>query len=156
MQPRDDLQRILEEVLRGQLQPGDIVAISEKIVAISQGRSFPISDVHPRPLATFLTRFVHKTEHGIGLGIPETMELAIREVGAPRILFASAAAAIGRLFGRKGVFYEVLGTRASAIDGPTSGTIPPYNGHAKMAPENPQGVAQELAHALGEGIGVAI
>ncbi|MDA8346457.1 MAG: asparagine synthase (glutamine-hydrolyzing) [Thermaerobacter sp.] len=156
VQPRDDLQRILEESLRGQLQPGDVIAISEKIVAISQGRSFPVSEIQPRPLARFLTRYVHKTAHGIGLGIPETMELAIREVGAARILFAAAAAAIARPFGRKGVFYEVLGTRASAIDGPTSGTIPPYNGHAKLAPENPHGVAKDLAAALGDGIGVAI
>ncbi len=156
VQPRDDLQRILKEVLAGQLQPGDIVAISEKIVAISQGRSFPVSEVHPRPLARFLTRYVKKTPHGIGLGIPETMELAIREVGAPRIVLAAAAAAIARVFGRKGVFYEMLGTRASAIDGPTSGTIPPYNGHAKLAPENPMGVAKDLAAVLGEGVGIAI
>ena len=156
VQARDDLQRILEESLRGQLAPGDVVAISEKIVAISQGRSFPVSEIRPRPLARFLTRYVHKTQHGIGLGIPETMELAIREVGATRILVAAGVAAIARALGRKGVFYEMLGTRASAIDGPTSGTIPPYNGHAKLAPENPSGVARDLAAALGDGIGVAI
>ncbi len=156
VQPRDDLAGILQEALSGKLKPGDVVAISEKIVAISQGRSFPIAEVHPRPLAHFLTRYVKKTPHGIGLGIPETMELAIREVGAPRILLAAAMAAVARAFGRKGVFYEVLGTQASAIDGPTSGTIPPYNGHAKLAPENPMGVAKDLAAALGDGIGVAI
>ena len=31
--------------------------------------------------------------YGIGLGSAETMELAIREVGAPRILFAAAITA---------------------------------------------------------------
>ena len=50
-------------------------------------------------------------------------------------------------------------TASSAWEGPstkTSGTIPPYNGHAKLAPENPLGVANDLAKVLGEGIGVAI
>jgi len=152
----DDLAAIVREALAGDLAPGDVVAVSEKIVAISQGRSFPVAEIHPRPLARFLTRFVHKTSHGIGLGIPETMELAVREVGAPRILFAAAAAGVARVFGRRGVFYDILGPQASAIDGPTRGTIPPYNTHAKLAPLNPAGVAGELAAVLGDGIGVAI
>ena len=152
----DDLQAIVRDAVAGDLQPGDVIAISEKIVAISQGRSYPVAEIHPRPLARFLTRFVRKTPHGIGLGIPETMELAVREVGASRILFAAAVAALARVFGRKGVFYDLLGPQASAIDGPTRGTIPPYNTHAKLAPLNPDGAAKDLAAALGEGIGVAI
>ncbi len=152
----DDRLAIVQEAISGDLKPGDVIAVSEKIVAISQGRSYPVAEIRPRPLARLLTRFVRKTPHGIGLGIPETMELAVREVGAARILFAAAAAAVARVFGRKGVFYDILGPQASAIDGPTRGTIPPYNTHAKLAPLNPQGVARELAQALGEGIGVAI
>ncbi len=152
----DDLVQIVRESVGGDLQSGDVVALSEKIVAISQGRSYPVQEIHPRPLARFLTRFVRKTPHGIGLGIPETMELAVREVGAPRILFAAAAAGVMRLIGRKGVFYDILGPQASAIDGPTRGTIPPYNTHAKLAPLDPDGVARQLAQALGEGVGVAI
>jgi len=44
-------------------------------------------------LARYLERFVTRPGYGIGLGSAETMELAIREVGAPRILLAAAAAA---------------------------------------------------------------
>ncbi len=156
VQKGDDLVATVRRAVEADLAPGDVIAISEKIVAISQGRSFPVSEVHPRPLARFLTRFVRKTPHGIGLGIPETMELAVREVGGTRILFAAAVAAVARVFGRKGVFYDILGPQASAIDGPTRGTIPPYNTHAKLAPLNPSGVARDLAAALGAGIGVAI
>ena len=152
----DDLLAIIRQAIAGDLKAGDVVAVSEKIVAISQGRSYPVAEIHARPLARFLTRFVRKTPHGIGLGIPETMELAVREVGAPRILFAAAAAGVARLFGKKGVFYDILGPRASAIDGPTRGTIPPYNTHAKLAPLNPDGFSAELAAALGDGIGVAV
>jgi hypothetical protein len=48
----------------------------------------------------------------------------------------------------------VAGPAVRAIDGPTSGTIPPYDGHAKMGPEDPEGVARELARALGVGVAI--
>jgi asparagine synthase (glutamine-hydrolysing) len=143
----------------GGLQDGDVVAVSEKAVAICQGRSFPVEDIRVRPLARMLSRFVGKTASGIGLGIPATMELALREVGAGRILVASAAAAVTKPFGVKGVFYRVAGPAVRAIDGPTHGTIPPYDGHAKMGPADPEGVARDLAAALsaeGARVGVAV
>ena len=120
--------------------PDDVVAVSEKAVAICQGRSYPVDEVHARPLARTLSRFVGRTASGIGLGIPATMELAIREAGEARILTATAAAAVTKPFGVKGVFYRVAGPAVRAIDGPTRGTIPPYDGHAKMGPEDPEGV----------------
>ncbi len=131
------------------LRDGDIVAISEKAVAICQGRSYPVADLHPSPLARRLAGFVKKTPAGIGLGIPETMELAIREVGAPRIVLAAAAAAAGKVVGRKGDFYRVAGPVVRAIDGPTRGTIPPYDTHAKLGPDRPDQVATGLARAFG-------
>ncbi len=136
------------------LVPTDVVAVSEKAVAICQGRSYPVGDVRPRPLARLLARFVGRTASGIGLGIPATMELAIREAGAGRILAATAAAAVTKPFGVKGVFYRVAGPAVRAIDGPTRGTIPPYDGHAKLGPADPDDVARALATALGCGAAV--
>jgi asparagine synthase (glutamine-hydrolysing) len=136
------------------LQADDVVAISEKAVAVCQGRSFPVEEVRVRPLARILSRFVGRTASGIGLGIPATMELAIREVGAGRILTATAASAVTKPFGIKGVFYRVAGPAVRAIDGPTRGTIPPYDGHAKMGPEDPEGVARDLAAKLGVGVAI--
>lgn len=156
----DSLDVGLRDALRDvELAPGDIIAISEKAVAICQGRSYPVGEVHARPLARALSKFVGRTASGIGLGIPATMELAIREAGEARILGATAAAAVTKPFGVKGVFYRVAGPGVRAIDGPTRGTIPPYDGHAKLGPEDPEGVARELAEELGAdqlGIGVAI
>ena len=86
--------------------------------------------------------------YGIGLGSAETMELAIREVGAPRILLAAAASAITRPFGIHGLFYRVAGPQATAIDGPTSYTIPPYNEAATLGPKDPNGAARAIAAAL--------
>src|SRR3954454_14898003 len=137
-----------------ELEPGDIVAVREKAVAICQGRSYPVGDVDARPLARTLSKFVGRTASGIGLGIPATMELAIREAGEARIVGATAAAAVTRPFGVKGVFYRVAGPAVRAIDGPTRGTIPPYDGHAKMGPADPEGVARELNVRLGVGVAV--
>ncbi|HEX4529169.1 MAG TPA: asparagine synthase (glutamine-hydrolyzing) [Acidimicrobiia bacterium] len=137
-----------------ELVPGDVVAVSEKAVAISQGRSYPVGDVQARPLARTLSRFVGRSASGIGLGIPATMELAIREAGEARILGATAAAAVTKPFGVKGVFYRVAGPAVRAIDGPTRGTIPPYDGHAKMGPADPDGVARDLSARLGVGVAV--
>lgn len=54
-------------------------------------------------LAYKLSAHVTKTPHGIGLGMPETMEMALREVGSLRILFAAAISVIGKkIFRKKG------------------------------------------------------
>ena len=91
---------------------------------------------------------VTRPGYGIGLGSAETMELAIREVGAPRILFAAAASAVTRPFGIHGVFYRLAGPQAKAIDGPTSYTIPPYNQAATLGPKSPDAAARAIAAAI--------
>ncbi|HEY6379757.1 MAG TPA: asparagine synthase (glutamine-hydrolyzing), partial [Candidatus Dormibacteraeota bacterium] len=138
------------------LRPGDLVAISEKVVAISQGRSQPIAGIRPHGLARNLSRFVRRTPIGIGLGTPATMQLAIDEAGAPRILAAAAAAAVTRPLGRRGVFYRIAGPSVAAIDGPTPHTMPPYNAHAKRAPLDSRGVAARLAAALSADAGGSV
>ena len=125
-----------------------LVAVSERMVAITQGRAYPIKDIRAGQLARLLERFVTRPGYGIGLGSAETMELAIREVGAPRILLAAAASAITKPFGIHGVFYRVAGPQAKAIDGPTSYTIPPYNQAATLGPRDPDGAARVIAAAL--------
>lgn len=134
------------------LQAGDVLFISERIVAISQGRAFPISEITPSLLARVLVRFVHKSPYGIGLGSPWTMELAIREAGISRMLLAAAAALVTKPFGVRGVFYKVVGKNINAIDGPCDYTLPPYNNYAKLGPARPHAVAREIAAAIGHDV----
>ncbi|MET1043331.1 MAG: coenzyme F420-0:L-glutamate ligase [Microbacteriaceae bacterium] len=152
----DNLREVVSRYAAAEVQDGDILFITEKIVAITQGRSYPIDSITPRGLATFLSKYVTKTSYGIGLGMPETMEMALREVGVPRILLASAVAAVTKLFGRTGDFYRVAGWRARGIDGPTSHTIPPYNSQVVLVPLRPRQVAAEAKKALGGKIQVAV
>jgi len=152
----DDLDTFIREYAADEVRPGDILFVTEKIVAITQGRSFPVKEITPRKLAVFLSGHVVKTPYGIGLGIPETMEMALRECGTPRILLAAAVAAVTKAFGRKGDFYRIAGDKARAIDGPTKHTIPPYNEAVVLAPERPREVAAHLKSLLGGTCEVAV
>jgi hypothetical protein len=125
-----------------------LVAVSERMVAITQGRSYPMDEIRTGRLARLLVRYVTRPGYGIGLGTAQTMQLAIDEVGAPRILLAAAASAVTKPFGVHGVFYRVAGRQAAAIDGPTSYTIPPYNSSATLGPRDPEGAARALAAAV--------
>ncbi len=122
--------------------------ISEKIVAITQGRSYFVWDITPGWWARFLSRRVTKTPYGIGLGSPWTMQLAIQEVGLPKILYASIGGAIGKVIGKRGTFYNLVGSDIRAIDGPTEYSVYPSNVSAKLAPKDPDLVAQQLTEAI--------
>lgn len=152
----EDIAEIVTRYARDVIQPGDTLFVTEKIVAITQGRAYPVESIEARPLARTLSKYVTKTSHGIGLGMPETMEMALRECGTPRILFAAAVAAVTKAFGRKGDFYRIAGPKARGIDGPTHNTIPPYNTQVVLVPLRSREIAHELQSALGGQIEVAI
>ncbi len=150
----DDAVEVVRRYVGGVRPDVRLVAVSERMVAITQGRSYPIRDIRPGRLARLLERFVTRPGYGIGLGSAETMELAIREVGAPRILLAAAASAVTKPFGVHGVFYRVAGPQAKAIDGPTSYTIPPYNDAATLGPRDPDGSARAIAAGVGAPVAI--
>lgn len=144
----DNIVDVVKKYATEVVKENDIVFISEKAVAITQGRAYPLNEIKPRPLAVFLSRHVTKTPAGIGLGIPETMEMALRECGVLRILFAALVSFLGKLIGRKGDFYRVAGYKASSIDGPTPNTLPPYNKYVVLGPADPDRVAREISESI--------
>ena len=128
---------------------GDILFFGEKAVAIAQGRAIPLDSIKPRLLARLLSKTIRKSPHGYGLRRPQTMEIAMREVGAPRILLASIAGLVDRLTGRSGDFYRVAGRRVAGIDGPGFNTLPPFDHFVVPLPFEPDRVAQAIADRLG-------
>lgn len=145
----DDLFELMDKYVCPYLQEGDGIFLSEKMVAISQGRAWHIDEIKVSPLAKFLVKFVTKSPYGIGLGSPYTMELALRDIGFPKIFLGCVCAAFTKPFGIKGVFYNVVGPKARSIDGPGEYVIPPYNQYAKMAPLEPDKVCEDLAKHTG-------
>ena len=81
----DDMADVVKKYPQDLMREGDILFISEKAVACTQCRAIPMEDIKPRKLAVTLSRYVTKTPAGIGLGIPETMEMALQECGTLRI-----------------------------------------------------------------------
>jgi hypothetical protein len=145
----DKLSDVFVRSVKPVVLPGDIAFISEKAVACTQKRAIPMKDIKPRWLARTLCKFVYKNPYGIGLSIPETMEMALRECGVVRILFAAFVSAIGKLFGKRGWFYRIAGDKARSIDGPCDCTIPPYNDYVVLGPQDPDKAAKEAAEAAG-------
>jgi asparagine synthase (glutamine-hydrolysing) len=150
--PDDDVvDAILEAVERAdgvEVDDGDLVLVSEKALSISQGNALPVADIRTSRAARLLSRFVSRTPVGVGLGHPATMQLAIDEVGLPRIVLAAVAAAVTRPFGLRGVFYRVAGGRVNAIDGPSSANLPPYDTWACKAPTDCEGEVRRIATGI--------
>ncbi len=76
----DSLDRLRDDGVP--VEDGDVLLVSEKALAISQGRSFPVDDIRVSRAARLLSRFVSHEPTGIGLAHPTTMQLAIDEAGA--------------------------------------------------------------------------
>ena len=150
----DKMEDVIHKYAKDFMQSGDILFISEKAVACTQNRAIPMEDIKPRKLAVTLSKYVTKTPAGIGLGIPETMEMALQECGTLRILFAAFCSVIGKLLGKKGWFYLVAGPKARGIDGPTAGTIPPYDHYVVLTPADPMGTSKKLSKALGHPVAI--
>lgn len=152
---KDSITEVAEKYAKPLAEENDILFITEKIVGCTQGRAIPLKDITPRPLARFLCKFVLRTPYGIGLAMPETMEMALRECGTLRILFAALISAFGKLIGKRGWFYKIAGEKARAIDGPCDCTLPPFNECVSLAPAEPDAVAERVSNTLG-GIGVIV
>lgn len=142
-----NLTAVIEEHAIPLSEPGDILFISEKAVAVTQGRAIPEDQIAIGFTAWALWRFVAKVPYGVGLRRPSSMQCAVNEVGALRIWLAALAGAAGKLAGRKGDFYRVAGPQAAAID--AAGTSPLQPDCVIMAPKDPDPTASTLASAAG-------
>jgi len=149
VQPGEDLIKIIKDYLVHYAKTGDVIFISEKMVAITQRRSIPIKDIKPSWLAKNAVRFVYKNPGGLGIATPWTMQMVIKEAGLPRFLFASFVAIIAKPFGRTGMFYRLIGQRAKAIDGPIPHAMPPYNECVTLSPLNTKDIAKKIKNILG-------
>ncbi|MCX7044874.1 MAG: coenzyme F420-0:L-glutamate ligase [Candidatus Sumerlaeota bacterium] len=143
----DDIAEVVSKYAGPLLQPGDVVTVSEKVVGITQGRAIKESELKIGFLARILWRFVHKSKYGVGLRRPSSMQCAINECGAWRILLACVVGALGKLIGRRGDFYRVAGMQAATID--AAGTSPLQPDCVCLGPKDPEGVARRIQARAG-------
>lgn len=143
----DDIAELCDRYSKEVRQPGDILFVSEKVCAVTQGRAIPASEIKVGFLASILWKRVRKVSYGIGLRSPETMQCAIDECGSLRILVAAVIGGATRFFGRKGDFYRIAGMQAATID--AHGTSPLQPDCVILGPKNPDQVAERISKATG-------
>ena len=98
-------------------QKGDVLSFGAKVMAMCTGNVKTKEEIKPGFWAKFLSPHASETVAGIGMHDPYKLQLAIDMVGAPRVVFASIASAVTKLFGVKGVFYKIVGPGVAGIDG---------------------------------------
>ena len=140
---------IFKEYVLPIYEKGDIVASSEKIIALCQNRVIKRENIKVSFLAKFLSKFASHPSTGIGVGESIKMQYAINTVGIFRVLFASIASAITKLFGKKGVFYKIVGQEVSGLDGFYGHIWEEYEDIGIQLPNEPNKVCNEIKDILG-------
>ncbi|MEB3196159.1 MAG: coenzyme F420-0:L-glutamate ligase [Candidatus Sericytochromatia bacterium] len=141
----DDIVEVIDTATRSFRQPGDVVAVAESVVAITQGRYFRPTAVRPGFWAKRLCFFVPSKG---SLSSRHGFQLAMNDVGAARMVAAFFLGALGKLLGRKGVMYEVAGQPAELIDDIT-GTMPPFDKYIVAGPDQPDQVVARIKARTG-------
>jgi len=147
----DDYIEVVNEFAKPFYEDGNILSISEKIIALCQKRIVFREDIHPGFWAKLLCKFVRVTPAGPGAGTPFKMQLIIMQCGLLRVLFAAGCSAVTKIFGIKGVFYKICGHEVEGIDGLIDYDISfkDYVNYGILNPVNPNGVCNEIKEKLG-------
>lgn len=139
---------IMEKYVLPNYQEGDFISISEKIIALCQNRVVKREDIKIGFWAKFLSKFASHPDTGVGVGETIKMQYAINKVGLLRVLWASFASAVTKLFGKKGVFYEIVGEEVAGLDGFYDHVWSEYRDIGIEMPANPSGVCNEIKDKL--------
>ena len=146
----DNYLDVIKEYVSNIYQEGDIISISEKIISLCQNRIVKREDIKIGWWAKVLSKFAcQKNRGGYGVGMTINMQYAIDKVGLLRVLLASIASGITKLFGIKGVFYKIVGREVSGLDGFYDGAWDEYRDIGIEIPKNSNAVCNEIKEKLG-------
>ena len=140
---------IVEKYVKPIYEEGDILSISEKIVSLCQKRVVYKKDMKVSGLAKFLSKFAMRSDAGVGVDNPYKMQFAIDLCGSLKVIWAAIAGGVCKLFGKRGVFYEIVGPEISGLDGFYGNVFSEYADFGIRIPENSTGVCNEIYEKLG-------
>ena len=143
--PGEDIVEIINRYVKPDSQPGDLVAIAESPLAIMQKRLVYAEEMRLSWLAKKLNWIFGMDS---SMSSVYSLEMGLREIGAPRFILAALAGILGKALGREGDFYRLAGRQVAVIDDCT-GTIPPYDKYVVLAPGEPQKVVEEIKAKTG-------
>lgn len=145
----EDYNEIINKYVKDLYKEGDIVSISEKIISLCQKRIIYKKDIKVSLLAKFLSRFAMRSDAGVGVDNPYKMQFAIDLSGRFKVLYAAILGALGKLVGKRGIFYEILGPEVSGLDGFYGKVFEEYAEFGIRIPKNPSGVCNEIYEKTG-------
>lgn len=145
----EDYIQLLEKYVKPIYEEGDILSISEKIISLCQKRVVYKKDMKVSSLAKFLSKFAMRSDAGVGVDNPYKMQFAIDLCGSIKVIWAAIAGGFCKLFGKKGVFYEIVGPEISGLDGFYGNVFSEYADFGIRIPENSTGVCNEMYDKLG-------
>ena len=146
----EDYVEVLRKYVAPLYQPGDVVSMSEKVISMCQNNTVRMEDVHVGFWAKFLSKFATSNHNGIGMDEPYKLQLAINLKGLPLILWAVFFGGIARIFGKRGVFYKIVGQDVAGIDGFYShSAFDTYHTLAVLNPKEPDKVCAAIYEKLG-------
>lgn len=145
----EDYLELVEKYVLPHYKEGDILSISEKIISLCQKRIVYKKDMKVGWLAKFLSKFASSSTAGIGVNSPYKMQFAINLCGPLKVIWASILSGIGKIFGKKGIFYDIVGIEVSGLDGFYDNVFPEYGEFGIRIPENPDKVCNEIEEKFG-------
>ena len=77
------------------------------------------------------------------------VQVAIMLCGKPKVLYAALAAGVGRIFGKRGVFYEITGPQVAGLDGFYSTYFEDYKNFGILSPKEPDKAAAKVEEETG-------
>lgn len=154
----EDLIKYIEEKVKDLISENDIITVAESVIGITQNRAYRLDEIKPSIWAYLLYPWVSNVDYGTGIGMPETMECALREVGLKRILKASIYAVLDRLKKRSGSFYKIAGKEVKSIDFKKNHPIPFEGSHnyIVLSPKEPEKFARKLSKRFTKKVYVAV
>lgn len=146
----DCLSRLVEEYAFPYFQEGDCLYISEKIVSLCQKNVIYKENLKLSPTAKFLSKFASVND-GAGIGVHNVykMQVAILLCGRTKVIFAALAAGIARLFGKRGVLYQITGSQVAGLDGFYSTYFEDYKNFGILSPKDPGKTAAKVEAETG-------
>ncbi|MBP1737579.1 MAG: F420-0--gamma-glutamyl ligase [Oscillospiraceae bacterium] len=145
----EDYIDLVERYVKPLYEDGDILSISEKIIALCQKRVVYKKDMKLSFMAKFLSRFAMHTDAGVGVDSPWKMQFAIDHCGIWKVLWAAICAGFGKLFGKHGIFYDIVGQEITGLDGFYDHVFSEYGNYGIRIPENSSGVCDEIYEKTG-------
>jgi len=141
--PGEDLVEFVSKYALPIYEEGDILSIGEKVAGMCQNSVVHEEDIKVGFWARFLSRFASSSSAGVGVDEPRKMQLAINIAGLSRVLWAALCSGVTKLFGKKGVFYQIVGHNVVNIDGfYYNSSFEYYKTTAVLSPNDPDSICE--------------